>query len=466
MSGLFIPKKLRVGFQKREDTFTGQLAYVIYYDEKGQLRKEKSHNSWCDKELGFLELDNGPRSGFVLNKGVERNGYWGSGRSVIRVHDERGFEIEITVDNLMGLLMHSDVSKRDIVEQCVYAWSGTELVLLPCNSQEYLAAQEFTLAQLVQLSAKDLRVGFPYRSKKDTGTRDYGSLVYLGHMEWEGPEKKHVFWDKGYEKASAVGVSALREDGTEEDVGYAQYLSRALGAQKKEVQALTPKLMVVGGEYEEVVRGYGSRQVRKWVYLGQFPWASESSRHYGQMVDVGSDFKKRCVFLNVESGEFDSVQCRDLVLNLKPNVVQGWVQVVALLKKTRFTSMPTGRQLQSIELEDVISSGFFWTVVAEDQNQYKTGRLHAIKRVEDEWEVSEIGAMTISEGAVRDSGLWGRHLGTTRRMKTEEVSEMQPMGLILMQENGVEIKWEDYNVLVKRGVSGDFEMVHEWEAGS
>lgn len=81
MSGLFIPKKLRVGFQKRSDTFTGQLAYVVYYDEKGQLRKAKSHESWCDTKLGFLELDNEPRSGFVLNKGVERNGYWGSGRS-------------------------------------------------------------------------------------------------------------------------------------------------------------------------------------------------------------------------------------------------------------------------------------------------------------------------------------------------------------------------------------------------
>ena len=31
--------------------------------------------------------------------------------------------------------MHSDVSKRDIVEEMVYAWNGKDLVLLPVNSE-------------------------------------------------------------------------------------------------------------------------------------------------------------------------------------------------------------------------------------------------------------------------------------------------------------------------------------------
>ncbi len=40
-TNIFIPKKLKVGYQYRDDTFTGKLAYVIYYDEKNKLRKEK-----------------------------------------------------------------------------------------------------------------------------------------------------------------------------------------------------------------------------------------------------------------------------------------------------------------------------------------------------------------------------------------------------------------------------------------
>ena len=73
-ANIFIPKKINVGFQNRDDTYTGKLAYVIYYDEKGKLRKEKSWNSWRDQNIPNEEFDNVPISGFVLNKragGVE-----------------------------------------------------------------------------------------------------------------------------------------------------------------------------------------------------------------------------------------------------------------------------------------------------------------------------------------------------------------------------------------------------------
>lgn len=35
----FIPEKIKVGYQKRQDTYTGKLSYIIYYDKKGVLRK-------------------------------------------------------------------------------------------------------------------------------------------------------------------------------------------------------------------------------------------------------------------------------------------------------------------------------------------------------------------------------------------------------------------------------------------
>lgn len=105
----------------------------------------------------------------MLNKGVERYSDWGnSGRSMIRVHDSRGFEFEITVDNLIGILMHSDVSKREIDAQCVFAWWGTELVLLPTNSEEYQASLAFTSNQSEKLSTKYLVPGRVYKRRKLT----------------------------------------------------------------------------------------------------------------------------------------------------------------------------------------------------------------------------------------------------------------------------------------------------------
>jgi hypothetical protein len=77
---LFIPSKIKIGFQKREDTYTKKLAYVIYYDLKNKLRKETSWNSWRDHKIEPLEFENKPISGFVLNKGVG-----GARQSVVNV---------------------------------------------------------------------------------------------------------------------------------------------------------------------------------------------------------------------------------------------------------------------------------------------------------------------------------------------------------------------------------------------
>lgn len=178
-TNLFIPTKIRVGFQERAGTFTGKLAYIIYYDEKGKIRKETSWEQWRDKKIDFIEFENKPRNNYVLNKGIERHGDWGSGRSVVRVYDPRDFEFEISVDNLIGILMHSDVSKRDIVEECVFAWAGTELVLLPANSEEYQTSVKYTEKQSMKISAKTLIKGAVYGKKKSDE-----ELVYLGFFSY------------------------------------------------------------------------------------------------------------------------------------------------------------------------------------------------------------------------------------------------------------------------------------------
>ena len=190
---IFIPQKCRVGFQNREDTFTKKLAYVIYYDSLGRLRKETSWKCWChlydrtnregkvlQKAIDPYDFDNVPTSGFVLNKGVQRCnwGHFSSGRSMIRIYDPRGVEFEITPDNLIGILMHADCSHREIQCDLVYAWCGTELVLLPCVSDEYRAAANFTALQTTKVPVKDLKEGATYITKREE------KLVYLGRHLW------------------------------------------------------------------------------------------------------------------------------------------------------------------------------------------------------------------------------------------------------------------------------------------
>ena len=226
-SNLYIPSKIHVGFQNREDTYTGKLAYVVYEDEKGVLRKKDSWDGWRDKNIDVQVFDNKPAK-FVFNKGVQRYGYFGSGRSVMRVYDARDFEFEISIDNLVGILMHSDISKRDIVEECVFAWSGKDLVLLPVNSEEYQNSLEYTKKQALKISTKDLQVGFIYEKKKSDE-----QLMYIGYYDFfdfgygihSYSGKKHIFYDITHNRFVTPGVNTLAQSiSSETSKDYAEVL--------------------------------------------------------------------------------------------------------------------------------------------------------------------------------------------------------------------------------------------------
>ena len=179
-SNLFIPKRIRVGFQKREGTYTKHLAYIVYYDNKGKLRKEKSWQGWRDKGIKAQEFENEPTEGFVLNKGIRRGGWshFGSERSMIRIYDPRGMEFEITPENLLLILMETNCSKRGLEGEFVYAWMGTELILIPCVAEDYKTAQEYTDRQDQKVSARDLKPGCSYTTKKGE------EIIYMGRFPW------------------------------------------------------------------------------------------------------------------------------------------------------------------------------------------------------------------------------------------------------------------------------------------
>lgn len=175
---LLIPKTIKVGYQKRDDTYTQKLAYVIYYDTKGVLRKETSWEGWRDKKIPAQEFDNVPTEGFVLNK--KAGGYnsgWNNRATYCRVFDPRGFEFEISIQNLLFILQETSSNKGKGLEgEFVYSWDGKDIVLLPVGSQEYNLSTEFTSLQANKISARDLKQGCSYL------TKDMKNLTYLGRF--------------------------------------------------------------------------------------------------------------------------------------------------------------------------------------------------------------------------------------------------------------------------------------------
>ena len=215
MQQLNIPKVIHVGYQERNDTYTGQLAYVIYTDEKGKKRKEISWEGWRDTRIDPQDFDNEPTSGFVLNKGVggARDSYsWNARNEYIRVYDPRGHEFEISVANLLFILQECTSSKGKGLEgEFVYSWDGTELILLPVACKEYKESMVFNGLKTLKMTRKDMVPGHTYQ------TKDQEELIYLGRIACRPPgqyswnskgstlkddpvTKRHIFWESEYSR--------------------------------------------------------------------------------------------------------------------------------------------------------------------------------------------------------------------------------------------------------------------------
>lgn len=203
-NSIFIPKKINVGYQNRSDTYTGKLAYVIYYDEKGKLRKEASWNSWRDEKIPNEEFDNVPTSGFVLNKkagGVEESWGWDARKTYCRVYDPRNFEFEITIENLLYILENANsVRGKGLEGEFVYGWDGKDLVLMPVESPDYKAISEYSniMHNNESIKAKDLIIGATYLTKDNEEWIYMGKFeVYDGWENWSCKGKHFWFYTNG-----------------------------------------------------------------------------------------------------------------------------------------------------------------------------------------------------------------------------------------------------------------------------
>ena len=180
-SSIFIPKTINVGYQNRSGTYTGKLAYVIYYDEKGKLRKEASWNSWRDKEIPNEEFENVPTSGFVLNKKVgDYDSGWNHRHAYCRIYDPRNFEFEITIENLLYILENANSIKGKGLEgEFVYGWDGKDLVLMPVESPDYKAIMNYSniVNNNEYVKAKDLKIGATYLNKNNN------QFIYMGRYD-------------------------------------------------------------------------------------------------------------------------------------------------------------------------------------------------------------------------------------------------------------------------------------------
>ena len=219
---IFIPTKINVGYQKRKDTYTGKLAYIIYYDERGKLRKETSWQNWRDKNIPNNEYENVPIDGFVLNKKV--GGYksdWNFRQSYSRIYDPRGFEFEITIDNLLWILeCCSSIKGKGLEGEFVYGFAGKDLILVPVDSPDYqkFIAQSKAIQNNLFVKGSELVVGATYKCRNDI------EYIYLGRYDYYKKEENYFIkkfvgslYSPRYEN---VGWEYPLDDSWQTDISY------------------------------------------------------------------------------------------------------------------------------------------------------------------------------------------------------------------------------------------------------
>jgi hypothetical protein len=175
---LFIPKKIKVGYQNRQDTYTGKLAYVIYLGKDAKWKKETSWEGWRDDNIEPQEFVNEPTEGFVLNKKAgDYKSSWGGRKAYSRIYDPRGFEFEIDVDNLLFILENVASNPGKALDgKFVYTWNKGDMFLLPTNCLDYPYIQEFSDMKEKKINPKKLKIGAEYFCKTN------GWCLYLGEF--------------------------------------------------------------------------------------------------------------------------------------------------------------------------------------------------------------------------------------------------------------------------------------------
>lgn len=168
------PDQHYVGFQKR-----GNNDLLGFMTPEGKdtaaVKRKSTVDSWAkgnnrtyDHETRtYIEhegiptqvYDNAPLNGFVFGKAVNHSSSWNSCSDKWRVYDPRGFELEISSGNFEKIISTCTIINGVVQEDCIWARLGPNNILVPVNSDLYMAAKKNTRVSKQSASIKDAKAG-------------------------------------------------------------------------------------------------------------------------------------------------------------------------------------------------------------------------------------------------------------------------------------------------------------------
>ena len=130
---------------KREDITVAPLAFLTPYEDNAAGKKrQESVDQWLsgrywEKEDDSAQPDvrilpNKPQTGFRV---VDVASRWSTSNKFARIYDPSGFELEISIDNLVDLMLYSVVDHGEIQGELIWARDGAHNRLIPVTSDLY-----------------------------------------------------------------------------------------------------------------------------------------------------------------------------------------------------------------------------------------------------------------------------------------------------------------------------------------
>jgi hypothetical protein len=165
LSTIKIPTKVYVGFQGRRSQDEVPLGFMTPWGEdQAGTKRMSTVDSWAkgygnNKTFNSVTLDNAPMIGFKIGRAIKRSRSWGGNASYIRIEDPRGFELEISIENLVMAMNGNIVEDGELMAECVWGRDGNRNILLPTNSEPYMASLETKAKVDAVISLRDVKIG-------------------------------------------------------------------------------------------------------------------------------------------------------------------------------------------------------------------------------------------------------------------------------------------------------------------
>lgn len=184
-----IPTDLYIGFSTRynSDKNLYKLGYIVEHGTTvGHIKSIASVDKWSKETsigtvLEGIMQSNKPLNGFAVSNIVFRRSGWGDDKTIWQITDPRGFDFQISSNNMANILSTCTIINGIIQENCVIGISNKNVVLLPVNSEPYLeaiGATDIRNKPLIPMS--ELKKGDIVRLKRGITIIYFGCYHYIG----------------------------------------------------------------------------------------------------------------------------------------------------------------------------------------------------------------------------------------------------------------------------------------------